>query len=276
MGYSNKKLRSKSKSRLRSRSTLRSKRNKKTKGGSLPGLEGDTLTLTKAILDSNPNFKSSKSISIKTIMADETVTEIPDGLFGDAFERYFHSLKTVNFSKAKNLTVIGIDAFLKCKNLEKVILPEEISVDNCPFVIKYRAFSGCINLSEIIFPPTKNILIPYETTFYKCLNLKKITFKVTPINFKIIINRKGSRDRKFDGSRGVRTEPDPDPEYCAVFVGDSEEDVSAEEPYVDIVKQYTKKCSKIYVKSECRSDKYKHKCKWRRVSEGSYEICMER
>ena len=178
MGYSNKKLRSKSRSRLRSRSTLRSKRNKKTKGGSLPGLEGDTLTLTKDLLtNGNRQFRKEEyKEKIKTIEADDTVTEIPDSLFDNEFKRYFHSLKTVNFSKAKNLTVIGTAAFFNCVNLEKVILPEEMSVENCAFVIKDAAFRKCTGLTEIVMPATKNVIMPCKDTFLGCRNLSTLRF----------------------------------------------------------------------------------------------------
>lgn len=178
MGYSNKKLRSKSKSRLRSRSTLRSKRNKKTKGGSLPGLEGDTLTLTKEILDSNPNFKKREYMFVREIKADESVTEIPPKLFRD-----LSSLVTVDFSNAKNLTVIRRYAFYGCVRLEKVILPKVMSVENCPFVIQDGAFRECKRLNEIEFPPTKNIIIPCEDTFLGCRKLVTLNFKVLPNQF---------------------------------------------------------------------------------------------
>ncbi len=71
----------------------------------------------------------------------------------------------------ESIKSIGESAFAKCKNLKKITLPENLEY------IGASAFSECENLEEIILP--KSIKKIDKQLFLNCKNLKKVTL---PIN----------------------------------------------------------------------------------------------
>ncbi|MBO4892054.1 MAG: leucine-rich repeat protein [Prevotella sp.] len=82
------------------------------------------------------NFKD----DIKTIIVEEGVTAIGDGVFDQ-----FTNLTSV--SLPNSLVRIGIRAFAECSNLESIDLPSNIAV------IDHKAFTSCISLKSINLPP---------------------------------------------------------------------------------------------------------------------------
>lgn len=73
----------------------------------------------------------------------------------------------INLSPDKSLCCIGKETFSNCKKLEKI---EFGKIE----IIGDRAFQGCTNLREIVFP--ENIMNIGDDAFLDCTNLKKVTF----------------------------------------------------------------------------------------------------
>jgi len=65
------------------------------------------------------------------------------------------------------VTEIGEDAFLNCKKLTSIVIPESVAV------IESGVFMGCSNLKEIVIPQNLDIL--KSNLFYGCTSLTKIT-----------------------------------------------------------------------------------------------------
>ena len=78
--------------------------------------------------------------------------------------KYFTGLK---YFTEKEMKCIEVDAFYGCTNLEKVTLPEGVTI------IDVRAFGGCSSLSSVMIPDNVTTLGSYA--FYQCSNLTSVT-----------------------------------------------------------------------------------------------------
>lgn len=130
--------------------------------------------------------KKSYTISITGKITSDSFSDIKQALK----KRYMLNIN-LDLSKTTGLTSIDENAFLKCKNLVTIKLPNTINL------ISYSAFSDCTNLTNIEIPDSvtsictgafkeciklESIKIPNSATlddevFNNCINLK--TFKVS-------------------------------------------------------------------------------------------------
>ncbi|KTC85919.1 leucine-rich repeat domain-containing protein [Legionella drozanskii] len=94
----------------------------------------------------------------------------PEGLLWIDEEAFYkcEALQEVNLSLSKNLTSIGRAAFMDCKNLREITIPESLAL------IQERAFCGCINLQQINFP--ESLLSIKTHAFWGCDNLRHVVF----------------------------------------------------------------------------------------------------
>lgn len=67
-----------------------------------------------------------------------------------------------------NVTEIGNFAFMGCKSLESVVIPESITR------IDYGAFSNCTNLKSVSITNSENYIDIARFAFYECPNLKSV------------------------------------------------------------------------------------------------------
>jgi hypothetical protein len=105
----------------------------------------------------------------KTI--DSDTIEIHDReYFGDSF------IEEVIFSA--NTIKIGNLAFAECKNLKKVVFPEDSKLTD---MVGFSIFKGCITLIDVVLPKKLNVIS--RLSFYNCLHLKTMHF---PDNLTII------------------------------------------------------------------------------------------
>lgn len=110
-----------------------------------------------------------------------------------AFNGYI-KLESITFTAPSNLTSIGLQAFRDCKALEKIEIPESVSIIekeafmNCTALqsvsiekganpsltlLKAKTFSGCTNLENITFP-NRNDFQFEEFAFEGCNNINKV------------------------------------------------------------------------------------------------------
>ena len=67
-----------------------------------------------------------------------------------------------------SITCIGKFAFMGCKSLESVVIPESITK------IDYGAFTACTNLKSVTFSDSQNYIYIARFAFYECPNLKSV------------------------------------------------------------------------------------------------------
>ena len=122
------------------------------------------------------SFPKSKINKIKIDDKNPKELEIEGGYLkeGDIC-RLFHQLKSFDFGKKNKLTKIPDYLFQSCKELEEVVLPENLEE------IGDFVFNCCSSIEEINLPDTLKIL--GESAFAWCVKLKKINL---PYGLKII------------------------------------------------------------------------------------------
>jgi len=119
--------------------------------------------------------------NIEELILPDNLEEIPEDCFG------CNNFKTVNLPNS--LISIGVEAFGKCYNLEKIDFKnvkclnaaafkdcqnlEEVKFSNCLEEIGSKAFGYCANLKEIDLSNTKLGIIN-EDTFFDCTQLKEL------------------------------------------------------------------------------------------------------
>ncbi|MBO5289242.1 MAG: leucine-rich repeat domain-containing protein [Spirochaetales bacterium] len=114
---------------------------------------GDTVHISKEDLHYRCNFESAKEIYIA-----KDVTNIP-------YKHFFGLKKLQNVVFEGENTVIGENAFEKCKNLERVYLPKKLQE------IKDETFENCEKLKKITIP--KSVTRIGAGVFNGCKNLTK-------------------------------------------------------------------------------------------------------
>lgn len=104
---------------------------------------------------------------IKCIELPSTLETIDSNAFGATLTNPMELDKVV-FSEAGSLKTIGQNAFMGCKKIEELVIPEGVTkVDS-------YAFHGCSGLKKISFPST--ITTFGVSVLYACTNLEEITF----------------------------------------------------------------------------------------------------
>ncbi len=113
------------------------------------------------------NFKKIGKIACSSSEVLETFTSSENLMVinREAFERC-NKLRVVDLSGSPNLVVIASGAFADCRNLEKVILPENLEE------IQTEAFRNCANLKEIVLP--NKIRRISKGCFTGCKNLETV------------------------------------------------------------------------------------------------------
>lgn len=104
-----------------------------------------------------------------------TFTQREDGTYGVA-GCYPYQEGTVTVPSAyrgKPVTAIENEAFLNCRWLENIILPEGITT------VGDSAFSGCIALQKLVFPSTLKSL--GQNAFKQCILLKEVDLSATSV-----------------------------------------------------------------------------------------------
>lgn len=119
--------------------------------------------------------------NVKHIVMPNSVKKISERAFA------YSDVKSINFSDS--LTKIGKQAFIGCKNLEEIVLPDtlecvgENAFEDCKMITKVnipknmtvigsRAFAGLSKITEIRIPGTVKMVD--EDAFYSCDSLEKI------------------------------------------------------------------------------------------------------
>lgn len=93
-----------------------------------------------------------------------------------------------------SITCIGEFAFMGCKSLESVTIPESITR------IDYGAFSNCTNLKSVTITNSENYINIERFAFYECPSLKSVTLpeKVYIYNWAFGYNYNEFSDKKSD------------------------------------------------------------------------------
>ena len=133
-------------------------------------------------------YALARSESLETFTSGKSLIAIQEQAFNGS------AVRVVDLSGSPNLVVIGQQAFLNCRNLEKIILPENLEE------IQYAAFNGCSNLKEIVLPnkvrriaehcfsnctALETVKLPRrlqkigKEAFYNCSNLQNIELPST-------------------------------------------------------------------------------------------------
>lgn len=118
---------------------------------------------------------------LKTIDLPSTITKIPNRMFSssciekidipDSVEEIgrspFYECAIKDFKFPKAIKTLEECAFLCCKDLKKIVIPETIDI------IPSSCFSSCENLEEIVFPDSIKKI--EKGAFYNCKSLRSIS-----------------------------------------------------------------------------------------------------
>lgn len=117
------------------------------------------LTLPGSLLETGTNSFAGCS-SLESVQFNAALQAIGTGAFSES------GLKSVDLSTSAALASVGVNAFLDCKRLSSLVLPQhDVS-------FKTSAFSGCTALTEVVIPDTYREI--GVKMFYGCTSLGKL------------------------------------------------------------------------------------------------------
>lgn len=130
-----------------------------------------TRSLTREIIEDLLKGKSSSFVDLEKIELPSSLEYLSPKLF-----RGHQNLREVVFHKDCNPEELSKQLFHNCKNLERVVLPEKLSL------IRYGCFEGCSKLSDVVWPKVKVFLGGNTFKGTGLRELKEVTFKELGLN----------------------------------------------------------------------------------------------
>ena len=87
--------------------------------------------------------RENDSLALRSIYISNNITIIEESAFSNC-----HKLQSVLFAEESHLTTIGKYAFVHCKSLNSLVIPDSV------VSIEYGAFYGCVNLEKLQYAGT--------------------------------------------------------------------------------------------------------------------------